>query len=141
MGFLARIARRGWLLGATFLALGVAVQLLLSWAMQPYSTACVVSTCVVCGRVVRESDGMINTRESLSGLHWFRLTTKRVIEPGDPSCAHKWQEKGWLLQVLRAPVVYPMALFASVIFFFFGVSIASATCYFAFERRTRGSHG
>ena len=141
----SRTVGRGFLFGTALLALGVATQLLLSWAMQPYSTACAVSTCVLCGRVVREANGVITTRESLSGLHWFRLTTKGVIEPGDPSCPHKWQKEMLLLQVLRAPVIYPIALVASIIFFamavaLFVMAIASTVCYFLVRCR-RGPGG
>ena len=105
--------------------------------MQPYSTACAVSTCVLCGRVVREANGVITTRESLSGLHWFRLATKRVVEPGNPSCAHKWEKERLLFQVLRAPIVYPTALVASVILFVAGV-VSFVMAIASRVRRLRG---
>ena len=134
MSFITRTARHGLSLGATFLALGVTIQLLLSWTMMMYSTSGVLWTCERCGRVVRGGDGLIVSPRSLHRLHWFRLTTERVVAPGKPSCAHRWQEKRLLIFRPLPPVVYPVALVLSV--GCFALSVASTLCYFLWRRRT-----
>ena len=141
MSFINRAARLGLLFGAIFLALGVATQLLLSRAMMKDSTGRMWRTCELCGRDVAAGNGYIIAPGSLHYLHWFHPTTEVVLEPGDPACTHEWQRRSFRFFQTSAPVVYPIALIVSVVFFV--MAIASTVCYFFVHclRRPRNPSG
>jgi hypothetical protein len=127
-------------LGIAFLILGVVTQIILSLVMAKYSTIGTMSTCDSCGSVRISGDGRVVTRGSLDRLHWFRVTTSREVDPGDPSCRHEWRRKTVLAGVSLLPMAYPITLVLSIVFLVTSLASIVSSLLLRFCQRCSGQH-